>query len=382
MRTIKAAVIGAGFIGPAHVEALRRLGFVEVAALVDADKPRLEQKAAALAIPRAYDDYRRVLDDKDIEVVHNCSPNNVHFEINSAILNAGKHCVSEKPLAMNSKESKALVDLAKKAGLVNAINFCYRFYPLSQQAKAMFDAGDVGELYAAHGSYLQDWLFFDTDYSWRLEPEMSGESCCVADIGSHWCDLVQFITGRRIVEVMGDLQTTHKTRKRPKAALEAFAGKILTADDYQDVQIKTDDLANVLLRFDNGARGAFSVSQVSAGRKNRLYYEIDGSSCALSGDLERPNELWIGYRQKANEVMIKDPSLLKPEVRCYAHYPGGHPEGYPDGPKNLFRNAYARVMGDPNALPFPTFEDGHRAVAIVDAIVASSRAAKWTKVTY
>jgi predicted dehydrogenase len=382
MRTIKAAVIGAGFIGPAHVEALRRLGFVEVAALVDADKPRLEQKAAALAIPRAYDDYRRVLDDKDIEVVHNCSPNNVHFEINSAILNAGKHCVSEKPLAMNTKESKALVDLAKKTGLVNAINFCYRFYPLSQQAKAMCDAGEIGDLFAAHGSYLQDWLFFETDYSWRLEPEMSGESCCVADIGSHWCDLVQFITGRRIVEVMGDLQTTFKTRKRPKAALEAFAGKILTADDYENVPIKTDDYANVLVRFDNGARGVFSVSQVSAGRKNRLYYEIDGSKCALSGDLERPNELWIGYRNKANEVMIKDPSLLKPEVRSYAHYPGGHPEGYPDGPKNLFRNAYLTVMGDKNALPFPTFEDGHRAVAIVDAVVASSRSSKWTKVAY
>lgn len=382
MRTIKAAVIGAGFIGPAHVEALRRLGFVEVVAIVDSDKPRLEQKAAALAIPRAYDDYRKVLDDREIEVVHNCSPNNLHFEINQAILEAGKHCVSEKPLATNSKESRALVALAEKTGKVNAVNFNYRFYPLSQQARAMCDAGDVGEVYAVHGSYLQDWLYLETDYSWRLDPKISGESCCVADIGSHWCDLVQFITGRTITEVLGDLQTTRKTRRRPKATVEAFAGKLLTPADFEEVKISTDDYANVLIRLDNGARGVFTVSQLSAGRKNRLYYEIDGSKCALSGDLERPNELWVGYREKANEVMIKDPSLLKKAARPYAHYPGGHPEGYPDGPKNLFRNAYSKVLGDPAALPFPTFADGHRAVAIVDAVVASSRSRQWTKVSY
>jgi predicted dehydrogenase len=382
MRTIKAAVIGAGFIGPAHVEALRRLGFVEVAALVDSDKARLEQKAAALSIPRAYDDYRRVLDDKAIEVVHNCSPNNLHFEINTAILQAGKHCVSEKPLAINSKESRGLVALAEKAGLVNAINFNYRFYPLSQQARAMCEAGEVGDIYAVHGGYLQDWLYWDTDYSWRLDPKISGESCAVADIGSHWCDLMQFITGRTITEVMADLQTTRQVRKRPKATLEAFAGKLLKPEDFEEVKITTDDYADVLLRLDNGARGMFNVSQLAAGRKNRLHYEIDGSKCALSGDLERPNELWLGYRDKPNEVLIKDPSLLKEAVRAYAHYPGGHPEGYPDGPKNLFRNAYLKIMGDPGALPFPTFADGHRAVAIVDAILASSRARQWTKVAY
>jgi predicted dehydrogenase len=382
MRTVKAAVIGAGFIGPAHVEALRRLGFVDVVALVDSDTAKAKEKAASLSIPQAFDDYRKVLGDKDIEVVHNCSPNNVHFEISTAILKAGKHCVSEKPLATTTKESSALVKLAQETGLVNAINFNYRFYPLSQQAKAMCDAGEVGEIYGVHGSYLQDWLFFETDYSWRLDPAISGESCAVADIGSHWCDLVQFITGCRIVEVLGDLQTTIKTRKRPKAAMEAFAGKIMTADDYEDVRITTDDYANVLVRLDNGARGVFTVSQVAAGRKNRLSYEVDGSACALSADLEWPNALWVGRRDKANEVMIKDPSLLKPEVRSYAHYPGGHPEGYPDGPKNLFRNAYSKILGDKNALPFPTFEDGHRAVAIVEAIVASSRSAKWTKVAY
>jgi predicted dehydrogenase len=382
MRTIKTAVIGTGFIGPVHVEALRRLGFVEVVALVGRDKARTEGKAAELSIAKVYTDYRKMLKDPEIEVVHNCSTNNVHFPINTAILKAGKHCISEKPLATTTVQSRALVKLAEKAGLVNAVNFNYRFYPLSQQAKAIVDAGEMGELYAATGCYLQDWLCWETDYSWRLDRRISGASSAVADLGSHWCDLVQFITSRRIVEVLGDLRTTFKVRKRPKVSTAAFAGHALTAKDYEQVKVTLDDWADALVRFDNGARGSFSVSQVSHGRKNHLHYELDGSKWPLGADLERPNELWVGHRERANEVLIKDPSLLKEQARVYAHYPGGHPEGYPDGPKNLFRNAYLKIAGDKAALPFPTFEDGHRAVAIVEAIVASSKAGKWTKVAY
>ena len=382
MRSVKAGVVGAGFIGPVHVEALRRLGFVEVVALADRDRARTESKAAALGVPRAYDDYRKLIEDPDVEVVHNCATNDVHFEISQMVLQAGKHCVSEKPLATTTKESAALAEMAEQAGVVNAVNFNYRFYPLSQQAKAMCDAGEVGEIYAIHGSYLQDWLYLDTDYSWRLEPEVSGESCAVADIGSHFCDLVQFISGRRITAVLGDLATIHKTRKRPKADVEAFAGKLLSPDDYEEVPIRSEDYANVLFALDNGARGALTVSQVSAGRKNRLCYEIDGSKCAVSGDLERPNELWVGYREQSNQVLIKDPSLLREEVRAYAHYPGGHPEGYPDGVKNLFRNVYLRIAGESQGDDFPTFADGHRAVAVCEAVLESHRGQRWTEVAY
>lgn len=382
MRKIKTAVIGTGFIGPAHVEALRRLGFVEVAALVGRDQRRTEQKAAALGVERAYDDYRKMLEDPEIEVVHNCSPNYLHCEINQAVLAAGKHCVSEKPLTTTTDESRRLIEAAEKSGLVNAVCFNYRFYPLSQQAKAMCDSGDVGDIYAIHGSYLQDWLYYDTDYSWRLDRNISGASCVVGDIGSHFCDLVQFITGRTITEVLADLATTHKVRKRPKASVEAFAGKLLKPEDYEEAKVETEDYADVLFRLDNGARGCFTVSQISAGRKNRLCYEIDGAGCALSADLERPNELWVGHRDRPNEVFIKDPSLLKEGARAYAHYPGGHPEGYPDGFKNLFRNVYLKVAGESQDSDFPTFADGHRAVAIVEAVVSSHRSERWTKVAY
>jgi predicted dehydrogenase len=382
MRTIKAAVIGTGFIGPVHVEALRRLGFVEVVALGENTRERAETKAAELGIPKAYGDYRELLEDPEIQVVHNATPNYLHFEVSKAILEAGKHCVSEKPLTRTTAESRALVELARKKKLVNAVNFNYRFYPLSQQAKAIADAGELGQVYAIHGSYLQDWLIHDTDYSWRLDPEVSGASCAVGDIGSHFCDLTTFITGLRITEVMADFQTTHKARKQPKVSLEAFAGKLLEPTDYDEVPIRSEDFANVLFRLDNGARGVFTVSQVSAGRKNRLFYEIDGANCALSADLERPNELWVGYRDRANQVYIKDPSLLKDQARPYAHYPGGHPEGYPDAFKNLFINVYRRIAGESTVDNFPTFEDGHRVVAIVEACVASAQSGKWTKVAY
>jgi len=382
MRTIKAGIIGTGFIGPAHVEAVRRLGFVEVVALAERDQEVADAKAALLHIPRAYGDYRALLADPEVEVVHDCTPNNLHFEVNTAILKAGKHCVSEKPLALNTGESRALVELAKRTKRVNAVDFNYRFYPLVQHAKAMCADGEVGEVYAVHGSYLQDWLYLDTDYNWRLEPEVSGESRAVADIGSHWCDLVQFITGRTITAVYGDLVTVHKVRKKPKGPIETYAGKLLKPEDYQEVPINTEDYATVLFTLDNGAHGAFTVCQVAAGRKNRLSYEIDGGKCALAWDQERPNELWVGYREKPNEQVIKDPSLLKEAARPYAHYPGGHPEGYPDGPKNLFRNIYLTVAGDPGALPFSTFEDGHREVAICEAILQSHRARAWKPVTY
>ncbi len=382
MHTIKAAVIGTGFIGPAHVEALKRLGGVEVVALCGRDLDRTRKKAAELGVPRAYSDYQELLKAPEIEVVHNASRNITHFEINQAILEAGKHCVSEKPLTQTTQQSKALMDLAKKKGLVNAVCFNYRFYPLSQQAKAICDAGEVGKVYAIHGSYLQDYLINDTDYNWRLDSVVAGASCAVGDIGSHFCDLTTFITGLRITEVMADFQTTHAVRKQPKTVVEAFATQVVKPEDYEDVPIETEDFANVLFRLDNGARGVFTVSQVSAGRKNRLFYEIDGAKCALSADLENPNELWVGYRDKANSVYIKDPSLLSEQARPYAHYPGGHPEGYPDAFKNMFINVYRHIAGQSTGGDFPTFEDGHRAVAVVEACVASVRSGKWEKVKY
>jgi predicted dehydrogenase len=383
MAKIKAGIIGTGFIGPAHVEALRRLGFVEVAAVAERGDDLAKAKAEQMSIGKAYGDYRKMLADPEIQVVHNCTPNHLHFAINKEILAAKKHIISEKPLAMTSAESRELVRLAKDAQVVNAINFNYRYMPLVQHARQMCQAaGDVGRIYAVHGSYLQDWLLLANDWNWRLVPELSGESRAVADVGSHWCDLVQFITGMKIVRVMADLVTIHPVRKRPKVEVETYAGKVLRPEDLEDVKINTEDYGSILLEFDSGAHGSLTVNQCAAGRKNRLYLEIDGEKCAISWNQERPNELWVGRRNGPNQTVLKDPSLLYPAAREYAHYPGGHNEGYPDGPKNLFRNVYGYIAGARKGGDFSTFLDGHNEIAICDAVLKSSRERRWVDVEY
>lgn len=385
MKTIKTAVIGSGFMGAAHIEALRRTGGVEIAAIASDDQPRARQLAEQFGIARVWDNWRRVMEDKQIEAVHNCTPNHLHFEINKAAIAAGKHIISEKPLTLTTAESAELLRLLEKTPVANAVNFNYRMYPLIQQARNSVCKGEVGQIYLVHGHYLQDWLFYETDYNWRLEKELSGQSRAVADIGSHWCDLIQFITGLKIKRVCADLNTIHKTRQRPRHAVETFKGKEESvAAEVDAVEISTEDTASVLFQFENGSRGAFTVSQVSAGRKNQFWFEIDGSKKALAWNQEEPNRLWVGYREKGNEIIMKDPSLLDEGARAYAHYPGGHPEGYPDGPKNLFRNFYEFIRQGKNPLndsaDFPTFADGHWENQVVEAILKSSREEKWVEV--
>ena len=356
---------------------------MNVVAVAERDQALADAKAAELSIPKAYGDYHQLLADPDVQVVHNCTPNHLHFEVNRGIMAAGKHVISEKPLAMNSGESRELVKLAKESGVVHAIDFNYRYMPLVQQARLMCqDDRDVGRVLAVHGSYLQDWLHQASDWNWRLVPELSGESRAVADIGSHWCDLVQFVTGLKIVRVMADLVTIHPVRQRPKVEVETYAGKVLRPEDLEDVSINTEDYASILLEFDSGAHGVLTVNQCAAGRKNRLYFEIDGAKSALAWDQERPNELWVGRRDGPNQTIMKDPSLLYEEAQQYAHYPGGHNEAYPDGPKNLFRNVYGFIGGDRPGGDFATFVDGHNEIAICDAVLTSSREKQWVDVEY
>lgn len=384
MEKIKVGIIGTGFIGPAHIEALRRLGFVEVVALAEVDQSTAEKKATQLNIPNAYGDYRRLLDDKDIIAVHNCTPNNLHYRINSDIIKSGKHCISEKPLSITSQEAKELVEQANKSKLVCAVDYNYRFYPLALQIREMITNDELGDIYLVHGSYLQDWLFYDSDYNWRVDAKVGGTSRAVADIGTHWCDLVQFVTGLKITKVLADFKTIHKIRKRPKGEVETFAGKELKPEDYESIKIDTEDYASVLLEFNTGAKGCFTVSQVSAGRKNRLYFEIDGSKKAVAFDQENAEQLWIGYRERANEIMLRDASLMDKKIRHYVHYPGGHPEGYPDGLTNFMRNVYEFITGvkkmGKDKPEFATFEDACYEVVLCEAIQESNKKQMWVEV--
>jgi predicted dehydrogenase len=381
MTKISVGVIGTGFIGPAHVEALRRLPGVEVVALADVDDAAARTKAEGLGVASEYGDYRKLLARDDIQVVHICTPNFLHFRMSKEALEAGKHVVCEKPLAMEAREAEELVGLAAKKGLVNAVHFNIRYYPLMRQVKLMVEKGVVGEIFSVHGSYLQDWLFFPTDYNWRLEPKLSGRSRAVADIGSHWIDLIEHISGIRITEVFADFATFHKTRKKPLKPVETYAGKILTPQDYQDVPINTEDYASVLFRFDTGARGVLTVSQVSAGRKNRLSFEMDGSKQAVAWNSENPNSIWIGRRDGNNEIMMKDPSLVYPEVRSLISFPGGHNEAFPDTSKQMFKELYAYIAAGAKGRPsFPTFQDGLRELVLCERILASKDRGAWVRV--
>jgi predicted dehydrogenase len=384
MKRIRAAVIGTGFIGPAHLEALRRIPGVDIHALASNEPARVRALADQFAIPVVYDDWRDLIRDPAVDVIHNCTPNNLHFDINKAALRAGKHIVSEKPLTLTSRESGELVALARKASVVTAVNYNYRFYSLVQHARQMVRKGEVGEVRLVHGHYLQDWLFFDTDFNWRLDPRVSGASRAVADIGTHWCDLVQFVTGLRISAVCANLRTIHKTRRKPREAGVTFAEKGSRQRGMIEVPIDTEDTATVQFEMSNGALGTCVISQVSAGRKNCEWFEIDGARLSLAWDQENPNELWIGHRDGPNAIVIKDPSLLHSEARSFAHYPGGHPEGFPDGLKNLFMSFYASVRTKGGKAdtqqPFPTFEDGHWENKIVEAILRSNNRHGWVRI--
>jgi len=374
-------VAGTGFIGPAHVEALRRLG-ITVAGIVGSSRERAAPKAEALRLGKVYATYEEMIADPAIGAVHITSPNHLHYSQAKAALLAGKHVVCEKPLAMNTQESAELVALAKERNLVNAVNFNIRFYPLCQQARALVQSGELGDVYIVQGSYLQDWLLLPTDWNWRLEPDLGGVMRAVADIGSHWLDLLTFITGQRIEAVCADFKTFIPVRQKPTMAIDTFTGKLQTAVETVAQPIHTEDYATILLRFAGGARGVVTVSQVSAGRKNRLYYEIDGAKSALTWDSERPNELWIGHRERPNEVLIKDPSLLAPAARQYAAYPGGHAEGFPDTFKQLYAAIYLYIANGDFRAPtdFPTFADGHYELVLGEAIYQSAQQEKWIKI--
>lgn len=380
-QSIGVGVAGTGFIGPAHVEGLSRNG-IHVLGLAERTREKAEAKAADLGIPRIYGSLEEMLADPDIDVVHLATPNYLHHPHAKAALLAGKHVVCEKPLAMTSAESAELVQLAKEAGLANAVNFNIRMYPMAQQARSMVQSGELGNVFIVQGSYLQDWLLLSTDWNWRLEPSLGGALRAVGDIGSHWLDLLTFITGLRVEEVYADFKTFHPVRKKPAKPVETYTGKLLTPEDYIDQPISTEDYATIILHYDNGVRGVLTISQVSAGRKNRLFYEINGSKSSLAWNSERPNELWMGHRDGPNQTLLKDPSLLSPEARAVTSYPGGHNEGFPDTFKQLYAKIYNYILaGDFTKTPdFPTFEDGHYEMQLNEAIERSAREKAWVKV--
>jgi predicted dehydrogenase len=367
-------------MGRVHLEAVQRLESVELAAVAGRNGEAARRLGAGFSIPTIETDYRDVLRDPAIDAVHICTPNAQHFPMAKDALQAGKHVLCEKPLATSVEEGEELVALAARKGVRNCVCHNLRFYPMVQQMRGMREAGDLGEILVIQGTYFQDWLLYDTDWNWRVDTKAGGSSRCMADIGSHWFDLAEHVTGLRVTSLCADLQTFHPTRKQPKHSVETFANKLLGPEDYLETAVDTEDFGAVIFRMGGRTRGSVTASQVSAGRKNRFNIEIYGTRSSVAWNQERPDELWVGHRDTGNEIFIKDPSLLKPGARSYADLPGGHSEGYDDTFKQLFRRFYVSIAA-PSATPeYPQFVDGLRQLTILDAVLHSHRTRSWIDV--
>jgi predicted dehydrogenase len=376
---IGAAVIGTGFIGAVHVDALRRLG-IQVHGVVGSSSARGRERARAAGLPPAYESMEAMLADERVAVVHITSPNHLHHAHAKAALAAGKHVVCEKPLAMTSGESAELLRLAEASGLVHAVNFNIRFYPLCQHLHQLVSEGGLGDVRLVSGHYLQDWLMLDTDWNWRLDPALGGSLRAVSDIGSHWLDLTSYLTGSRVASVSADMETFIKVRQQPSGSVETFA----TAAARETVarQISTEDCATILVRYENGALGSFAVSQVSAGRKNSLRVEIDGAAGSAAWSSEQPDELWLGHRDRPNEVLPRDPALMNAAGAAASFLPGGHIEGFADTFRALYGAVYQAVLeGSPAQGRYPTFADGHDEVVVCEAVERSAREGKRVEIT-
>lgn len=384
MKKLGMALVGPGFIAAHHCDAVRRLGDVEIVGIAGSSLDSAKKRARELGAARAYASYQELLADPAVHVVHNTTPNHLHKEISLAALRAGKHVISDKPLAANVRESRELFEAARETGVANVVTFNYRGHALVQHARAMIAKGQLGAPVFVHGRYLQDWLTDEQAYSWRLDPKRGGASSALGDIGSHWCDLAEHMTGARIVAVLADLHTAVPTRQAPTAPTKAFAKQAKSAQ-RRKVAITSEDLASVLLRFDNGARGSLIVGQVLPGHKNDLRLEVNGRLASLAWQQEQPNQLWIGHHAQANVLLERDPALLDTSARPYAHLPAGHPEAWADAFRNLMADAYTwiRQGGTPQTKPaaLPSFADGYRNSLVIDAMLRSHAAGgAWTDV--
>jgi len=380
LKSIKTAIFGTGFMGRVHLEAIRRVEFVEAVAIAGRTVETARRLGDGFAVQTTTADYREILRDSSVAAVHICTPNAQHFVMAKDALLAGKHVLCEKPLATSVAEAQELATLAAQKKLRNCICHNLRCYPMVQQMRATRESGELGEILIVQGTYFQDWLLYDTDWNWRVETKSGGPSRCMADVASHWFDMAEHVTGLRVTSLCADLQTFHPTRKRPKHGVETFANKLLGPEDYDKAAVDTEDYGSVIFHMGEKVRGSVTASQVSAGRKNRLSIEICGTRSSAAWNQERPDELWVGHRDTGNQIMIKDPSLLSPSARKYADLPGGHSEGYDDTFKQLFRRFYASIQDPATEADYPQFVDGLRQLHILDAELESYRTRSWVDI--
>jgi predicted dehydrogenase len=377
MKKYRAGVIGVGFIGVAHIEQLRRMGCVDVVAIADSEDA--QEKADGLFVPVGYADYRDMIANENLDVVHICTPNYLHYDMAMAAFDSGCNVVCEKPMCKDMDEAEKMVKKAKIKGLLNGINYQYRQFPMVVELRQMVETGELGRIHSVNGEFLQDWLLLDTDFNWRVVSGESGKTRVVSDIGTHWMDLVENVTGLRITEVFADFIRIHDVRKKATGPVRTFKNAREGAN-HEKVDVDTEDHANILFRFNNGAVGSLVASQVAAGRKARLYVNIAGAGASAAWDSDHCNELWIGKRTGRNQIFDKDPALMTGQGAGACWFPGGHPEGFPDALRNNLEAMYKTLDGKSAPVGFATFENGLRELKLCDAIWKSAQKGEWVAV--
>lgn len=378
MKTFQTAVVGTGFIGQVHIENLRRLGNVEVLAL--ADTFNAEQTAKKLNVPQYFSDYREMIDRLELDAVHICTPNNTHFEIAMYAMERGINVVCEKPMCTTVDEARQMLAKAAERNIVTGVNFHNRFYPMNNHLRNIIRDGELGDVFSINGDYTQDWLLYPTDYSWRLNSSESGTTRAVADIGSHWMDLAEFVTGQRIVAVNADFSTIHPVRKKPKKQVLAFSTETFSEDDYDDIPIDTEDNAYVLFKFSGGAKGSAFFSQVIAGKSVDINLQIGGYKKSAEWHSMSCNNLKIGVRDAYTATVEKGPATVHPGSRKYVAYPLGHAEGFVDAFKQCFKNIYDHIANPEGSYDHATFADGLHEMILCEKIFESNRKQGWVEI--
>ncbi len=378
MKRLKAGIVGMGFVGPIHLESLRRLGYIETC-IAESDMDTAKKRAAQYDVQEYYDGWNDMIDKAGIDVIHICAPNNLHYPIAKKAMEKGINVVCDKPLSLDIKEAQSMAAMAKETKLINAITFNTFYYPLVSQARHLIKSNKLGRINFIQGFYFQDWLFYDSDYNWRVEAVYSGLSRVIGDIGSHCLYILQGITGQKIISLYADFNTFVPVRKKPVGRIESYQKN--ENQECEEIKVDTEDQATLLLEFENGAKGVFVGGQTCAGRKNKLCFEIHGSEKSIAWNAERADALWIGERDTANHCLMKDFNLLEPGSAKLCDFAGGLQEGYAETWKNLMKLIYAAVLeGKHQEGIYPTFEDGLYMQRVVDASYKSSVSKQWVKV--
>jgi predicted dehydrogenase len=373
MGKLGVAIVGTGMIGAVHRRAALLAGAV-VRGVSASSPERGAEVAEAWDVPRAYRDISDALADPEVQVVHVCTPNHLHRAMAQAALEAGKHVICEKPLATTLQDAEALSALAASTGLVATVPFVYRYHPVVREARARIAHGDLGPLRLIHGSYLQDWLLDPASNNWRVDPALGGVSRVFADIGSHWCDLVEWVSGERFVDVSAAFETVIAQR----AAATGLSFSTPAAGGAMQ-PVSSEDVAAALFKTGNGTLASLTVSQVSAGRRNRLWFEIDGAQASVAFDQEDSERLWIGLPDQREEIFVRGPGAGSAEQRRLSVLPPGHAQGYGNCFDAFVADTYRAIVAErPEGLP--TFEDGLRSTLIVDRVIASARTRAWTSI--